>query len=282
MNIMMDTLKTKLTRCTVLFACFALVQSVNAQHESTDTEVIVSPESFLGLEDIPKTFNPTRTSNSRIKSGYDDSLDFGLYKTYNFRSQTAIENPDFHELLGMTFSAATEQQMLSRGYVRSDNPDILINISMDMIDKQRAPNQKGNCPSYADYYSQKPSGYYKYSGRKQARLAESRSTFCAYTEGSISVDMVDVKLRRTIWQGISTVRVDEKEREFLLNGHLLNGEVGSVINDVKRRSTFKYDSSRLTDDEIDRGYLVMGYILDDVAIMFEDSPFREPNQAQAD
>ena len=254
------------------------VNLIVGQHESPAPAVTAAPESFQRFDGAFKAFETTRTSNSRIKSGYDDSLDFSQYQTYGFRSQTAYESPGFHDLLGLTFSAATEQQMLSRGHIRSDNPDVLINVSVNLIDKQRAPNQMGNCPSYGDYYSRKSTSYYRYAGRKQARLAETRRTFCAYSEGSIKVDMVDVKLKRTIWEAVSSVRVDEKEREFLLNGHIadtIDGPIKTDMADVKRRSTFKYDRSRISDDEINRGHLVKGYILDDVAIMFENSPFHD-------
>ena len=83
--------------------------------------------------------------------------------------------------------------------------------------------------------------------------------------------MVDVQLKRTIWEGVSFIRIDERERGFLLNG---SGDIA----DVKRRSTYLYDYSRISDDEISIGYLQKGYILDDVAIMFENSPFRAREQ----
>lgn len=210
-------------------------------------------------------------SSPRIQSDFKKDLDFSQHQTYNFSNVTAIENPDFPDLMGLLFSAAIEEQMLSRGYVMSDNPDILINVSVDLVDKQRAPNQAGNCPNYGDFYSRKPTKYYQYSGRPQGRLAESRPTFCDYSEGTIKIDMVDAKLKRMVWQGVSSVRIDEKERGFLLNG-------SSDIVGVKRRSTYLYDDSRISDDEISIGYLQKGYILDDVAIMFENSPFRAREQ----
>ena len=34
------------------------------------------------------------TSNPRVQSNYDDSLDFSVYETYNFSSRTEIVDPD--------------------------------------------------------------------------------------------------------------------------------------------------------------------------------------------
>ena len=89
------------------------------------------------------------TSNPRVQSDFDDSVDFSQYKTFNFGTQTEILDPDFHDLLLLTFSAAVEQQMLSRGYVKSDNPDVLFDVSVDVEDKTQAPSQTTGCPSYS-------------------------------------------------------------------------------------------------------------------------------------
>ena len=47
---------------------------------------------------------------------------------------------------------------------------------------------------------------------------------CIYTEGSIKVDIVDVELSHTIWEGVSRVRLDGKDRGDRL--------VRNVQNDV--------------------------------------------------
>jgi len=153
------------------------------------------------------------TSNPRVQSDFDDSVDFSQYKTFNFGSQTEILDPDFHDLLLLTFSAAVEEQMLSRGYVKSDKPDVLFDVSVDVEDKTGAPSQSYECPSYRT---------------KQGRtmylnaIYGEESTFCQYTEGPIKIDMVDLKLNRTIWNGISFVRIDYRERGVMLNSFIMS------------------------------------------------------------
>ncbi len=154
------------------------------------------------------------TSSPRVQSDFDDRVDFSQYKTFNFGSKTEILDPDFHELLGLTFSAAIEEQMRSRGYVKSNNPDILINVSVDVEDKSQAPSYTVGCPSY----SIKKGNMYVNS---QYINGEGRGTFCRYTEGPIKIDMVDLKLNRTIWDGVSFVRIDERERGAFLNSFIM-------------------------------------------------------------
>lgn len=159
------------------------------------------------------------TSNPRVQSNFDDSVDFSQYKTFNFGSQTEVLDPDFHELLGLTFSAAVEEQMRSRGYVKSESPDVLINVSVDVEDKSQAPSQTVGCPSYSIQKGPAAIVDSNYINGK------GRGTFCRFTEGLIKIDMVDLKINRTIWDGVSFVRIDERERGVFLNSFIM----GDVI-----------------------------------------------------
>ena len=155
------------------------------------------------------------TSNPRVQSSHDDSLDMSVYETYNFSSRTEIENPDLPGTLELYFSAAVEKQLLLKGLVKSDKPDILINVSVDLEEVTSAPVRANNCPRYNDYYSRKVADRYAGNGRRP---------MCIYTEGSIVVKLVDVELNRTIGEGVSRVRMDEKDRGASL--------VQSVMEDV--------------------------------------------------
>ncbi len=155
------------------------------------------------------------TSNPRVQSSHDDSLDISVYETYNFSSRTEIENPDLPGTLELYFSAAIERQMLLKGLVKSDKPEILINVSVDVEDVSAPPTRGLNCPRYDDYFSRRVADRYAGEGRRP---------MCIYTEGSIVVEIVDVELNRTIGEGVSRVRMDEKDRGASL--------VRSVTNDV--------------------------------------------------
>jgi hypothetical protein len=154
-------------------------------------------------------------SNPRVQSKVDDSLDFSVYETYNFGTRTEIENPDLPGTLELYFSAAVERQLLLKGLVRSDEPDILINVSVDVEDVSAPPVRGLNCPRYDDYFSRRVADSYAGEGRRP---------MCIYTEGSIVIELVDVELNRTIGEGTSRVRMDERDRGASL--------VRSVSNDV--------------------------------------------------
>ena len=148
------------------------------------------------------------TTSPRVQSNYDDSLDFGQYRTFDFSSRTEIEKPDLAGDLELYFSAAVIRELRARGLVQSDDPDILINVSVKLEDVSRPPVRGTNCPQYEDYYSRRIADSFSGEGRRP---------MCIYTEGSITVELTDVAQNQPIMEGVSRVRLDKDDRD----SHLL-------------------------------------------------------------
>jgi len=156
-------------------------------------------------------------STTNIKSDYDHSVDFSPYKTYGYYSPMGIENPNYSSLLGQMFRDAIDAQMLTRGYVKSNNPDILFNVSARLEDKTKVTTT-----SNAGMYG---GGYYGYRGGRYdpwGGYGYGTSTHVSqYTEGTINIDMVDPKLKRMLWEGVAIGRVQDKNdnlREDVMTG----------------------------------------------------------------
>ena len=146
-------------------------------------------------------------STTKIHSDYDHSIDFSQYKTYGYYSPMGIENPNYSSLLGSMFREAIDAQLLPKGYVKSDNPDILINVSARLEDKTKVT-------TYSD--PMMGGGYYGYRGGMYdpwGGYGYGTSTHVSqYTEGTINVDMVDIKHKRMIWEGVAIGRINEKRK----------------------------------------------------------------------
>ena len=76
-------------------------------------------------------------SGPTIQSDYDPSVDFSQYKTYGFFNPMGIEGPNYSSIYGAMFRDAIGQEMESRGYVLSDEPDLLLNVSGRLQDKTK-------------------------------------------------------------------------------------------------------------------------------------------------
>ena len=164
-------------------------------------------------------------SEPRAQSSYDDHVNFSGYQTYNFNGPTEIENPEFSELIRLQYSAAIEQQMFERGYIKADNPDILINVSVDLKDMTSAPKPATRRPMYPH---DRPttacpsSGDYDGHVTRFVSSSGSLTALCEFKQGSVSVDMVGMDLNRTIWSGTLLVRIAENERPVYLLKNIVN------------------------------------------------------------
>lgn len=66
------------------------------------------------------------TSCATVQSDYDRNVDFSQYKTYNYF--TNIEWENFSELDQRRFYNAIDAQMQAKGFTKSENPQLIIDI----------------------------------------------------------------------------------------------------------------------------------------------------------
>ena len=112
-------------------------------------------------------------------------------KTYGFFNPMGIENPNYSSLLGQMFRDAIDAQMQPRGYILSDNPDLLINVSARLEDKTKVRTYTE--PTYGvNYYGYRRGMYSAWGGYGYATSTH----VSQYTEGTVNVDMVDPRLKR--------------------------------------------------------------------------------------
>ena len=156
-------------------------------------------------------------SSTKIQSDYDRSVDFSQYKTYGYYSPMGIENPNYSSLLGQMFRDAIDVQMKQRGYVKSSNPDVLINVSARMEDKTRVTTTSNPGMYGGGYYGYRAGMYDPWGGYGYG----STTHVSQYTEGTVNVDMVDPKLKRMLWEGVAIGRVKDKNdnlRQDIMTG----------------------------------------------------------------
>jgi hypothetical protein len=147
-------------------------------------------------------------SSTKIQSDYDHSIDFSKYKTYGYYSPMGIENPNYSSLLGQMFRDAIDAQLLAKGYVLSDNPDLLINVSARLQDKTKVTTYQDPMMHGGGYYGYRGGMYDPWGGYGYG----SSTHVSQYTEGTVNVDMVDIKLKRMVWEGVAIGRIKENKK----------------------------------------------------------------------
>ncbi|RZK38695.1 MAG: DUF4136 domain-containing protein, partial [Pedobacter sp.] len=66
-------------------------------------------------------------SSLRTVSDYDKDVDFGVYKTYSFYDK-GLERLKLNNLDKRRLMAAVEAEMTAKGFTKSSNPDMLVNL----------------------------------------------------------------------------------------------------------------------------------------------------------
>ncbi|MDX2428070.1 MAG: DUF4136 domain-containing protein [Xanthomonadales bacterium] len=145
-------------------------------------------------------------SKPKIVTDYDHSVDFSQYKTYAFFNPMGIENPNYSSIYGSIFRDAISKEMESRGYTRSDNPDLLINVSGRLQDKTKVTTTSDPYMS-GGYYGYRRGRYGAWGGYGYG----TQTHVSQYTEGTVNVDMVDRELKRMVWEGVAVGRVNDKK-----------------------------------------------------------------------
>lgn len=145
-------------------------------------------------------------SGPTIESDYDHTIDFGKYKTYGFFNPMGIENPNYSSIYGSIFRSAITREMESRGYRKSDNPDLMINVSGRLQDKTKVTTTSDPYMG-GGYYGYRRGAYGAWGGYGYGTTTHVSN----YTEGTVNVDIVDRALKRMVWEGVAVGRVNENK-----------------------------------------------------------------------
>ena len=146
------------------------------------------------------------SSGLTVRSEIDPTADFKQFKTYNFFDPMGIESGYNSPIFGEHYRAAIGGEMNRRGYRVSDEPDLLINVTIRSDDKVRMRSYSS--PYMTGGYYNRPGGPYGGSALGVGVSTGSRATVT--TEASVFIDFVDFKQHRVVWQGVTIVNVTDK------------------------------------------------------------------------
>jgi len=142
----------------------------------------------------------------RVTSDYDTSTDFSKYKTFAFYKK-GIDKVDISDLDKRRILKAVENEMLAKGFTKSEKPDVLVNI----FTKSR---QKVDIYNDNMYFGWHPWYYGPNYGMHISK----------YTEGTLFIDLIDAKKKELAWQGIGSgalntsgnvTKKEERIKEFV-------------------------------------------------------------------
>jgi hypothetical protein len=141
----------------------------------------------------------------RVVSDYDTSVDFSKYHSFAFL-KTGIDRAKINDIDKRRIIKNIKSQMLAKGFVVSENPDLLVSIytkSVENIDVDE------NYLGYGFGWGGWSPWYWGAGGA----FTVSRST-----KGVLYIDLIDAEKKELVWQGVGSgyLSSDVERKEELI------------------------------------------------------------------
>jgi len=147
-------------------------------------------------------------SSVKVSSDFDKTAGFASYKTYAFTPE-ALSLP-LDDINRNRLLTAIEGELAAKGFTKSENPDVLIDVAIKGEQKQTATAT--NTGGYGYGY-----GRYGYGGG----FSTTTINYDTYVDGTLFIDMVDASKKQLVWQGRGTKTIEpdasQKRREENIN-----------------------------------------------------------------
>jgi hypothetical protein len=122
-------------------------------------------------------------------------------KTYGFLEQTSTDRPGYESLETNFLKVAVAQHLDRRGLTYDPaNPDVVMNFYIRAEEKIRTRQT----PTAGGYYGYRSGSYDGFGGGYETRVEQ-------YTVGTLTIDMIDLKKRKLLWEGTVTGRLTKKD-----------------------------------------------------------------------
>lgn len=167
----------------------------------------------------------------RVRTDYDPTADFGRYQTWGFYKPIAMEESGYSTWISERIKDNVRREMEARGYRYAEsNPDMLVNFQGIVREK-------------TDVWTTPRSDFqYFYSYRRRAYFAVpvwyDETQVSQYTEGTLTVDLVDAARNRMVWTGAAIGRVVRQTPQERL------AEVDTAISSIFAQYPYRAGSSQ--------------------------------------
>ncbi len=132
----------------------------------------------------------TSCSTVKVASDYDQNVDFNQYKSFAF-FKPGIDKAEISDLDKKRILRAIEEEMISKGFTKSEEPDLLVSIFTKT--KENINIYQNNRFGFGYGW-----GWYPwYWGAGQ-------NTVSTTSEGTLYIDLIDSEGKELVWQGMGT------------------------------------------------------------------------------
>ncbi len=151
----------------------------------------------------------------RVASDYDKQASFDTYKSYAF-FKPGIDKAEISDLDKKRILRAIESDMTAKGFIKSENPDMLVSI----FTKTRE-----NVNVYQNNWGWGPGWGYGW-GWNPWFWGPNYNSVSRVTEGTLYIDLIDASKKELVWQGMGTSALTNKVEK---KQEKMNEIVGAIL-----------------------------------------------------
>jgi hypothetical protein len=156
-------------------------------------------------------------SGPDVRAIADPSVNFSQFQTFGFVEPLGTDRAGYQSMVSQQLKASTTREMQARG-LRYDaaNPQLLVNFNAKLDDKMRVTTtpEPIMAPGYYGYRR----GFYN----PWPMYAETTDV-TQYTEGTLTIDVVDAARKQMVWEGTVTKSVTSKDQQNV------NGAIDAAV-----------------------------------------------------
>lgn len=143
----------------------------------------------------------------RVNADYDSKTNFANYKTFAF-DKNGIDKVQISELDKRRILRAIDAELTKKGMLKSDNPDLLVNI----VTKEKEQVNATQMNMGWGFGRGWGWGYNPYWGMGNTYIYSN-------TEGTLYIDLIDAKTKDLVWEGEGkgTLTEDRRQKEIQIN-----------------------------------------------------------------
>ena len=131
------------------------------------------------------TLGLSSCSPFQVRSDYAETANFTTYKTYKLR----IDDLKLNDIDKDRVLNELSKQLQSKGLSSGENPDLIINV-------------KANHKKVTDIQTSRPMGMWGFGGPWGWGFGGGTTWSSNYNQGGLTIDLVDAKTQKLVWQGI--------------------------------------------------------------------------------
>jgi hypothetical protein len=149
------------------------------------------------------------SSGPKIIANQDPSIDFSSYRTYAYAQPLSTDRNGVRSVLSGFLMAATTRELEARGFLPDNRaPDLLVDFVVFTQEKIQSRSQ----PTTSMSMHRGRGGAGTWGGYS---MGMSTTSVTQTTEGTLAIDLIDVRRNQLVWEAAATGRVTDKVRENL-------------------------------------------------------------------